>query len=198
MNLPDKFQFKFFTDNDIYTVVKKGNEYLVTWSHGSAGSCTYSAEIIQRNIEKGNWIIQQEANGVDAEGNPLNFTVEDLKPFMRVVLRNNNRYIVCPSHNGKEVHLVSNNNLVGHNDAYFDANAVGKTTTNFEIVKVYAQPQYWEMLDVYEGGPLLWKATPKEESKEHDKDPFKERIEYFETNLKALSDELVALKAEAN
>lgn len=193
MKLPEKFQFKHFKSDDLYTATKSGEEYLVTWKHGTEGSVRYVTSSAYDNVANKYWIIQQ-TNGVDAEGNPLNFTVEDLKPFMRAQTRCGRLYVVCPGTGEDAFHLVRE---TGHNRAYFDAAAVDGYTDS-EITAVYAQPAYWDMLDPCTSGPLLWKATPKEENKEQDKNPFKERLEYFETSLKAISEEFAVFKAEAS
>lgn len=161
-------KFKFSTGSSIVYTAIIGTEdiVLVEW-YNRASNLTYYGNSFAETFTRYDWKIidvltPAETNGVDGNDNPLNFTVDMLKPFMRCVMDNGDIYIVTPSvQNSYEVNMVDkDNNWIGR----FEKPNPGC----MGIVEVYDLPDYnYKMLIHKEKGPLLWKrGNPKAEAKE--------------------------------
>ena len=107
---------------------------------------------------------EPEANGVDAEGNPLNFTEDMLKPFQRVELRDRSG-----------IHIVAHNVQSGYDTKWalihkhgwntFSTNRENRGSTEpspFDVVAVYEAPGLnYELFDFDVKGKLVWTADTK-------------------------------------
>lgn len=123
-------------------------------------------------------------NGVDAEGNPLNFTVDDLKPFMRAVSKSEGSWIVGPDvQEGSQCFIRIGDWLPF---SYFD------DSDEWTIVEVYAAPEFnGRLLDVAENGKLIWKRTPPKCAQQLAQE---KAIEELEAAIKLSQDKLAQLK----
>lgn len=190
--------------------------YVLTLQEGGMYSCVstkddkYSFGPYNLNTVEG-WLnggvftmtedLSNNSNGVDADGNPTkNFTKENLKPFMRVVLENGYEYIVVPN---KEYGVVGSNPDTGWmHMALTDKEAEDAVISSEWLIKyVYDAPYYAaDMLEVSCFGELLWQRNEVEVEVEVANqlavNPFQDRIDYFEVSIQALRDELEALKED--
>lgn len=188
--------------------------YVLTLQEGGMYSCVstkddkYSFGPYNLNTVEG-WLngkvftivedLSDESNGTDADDKPKNFSKEDLKPFMRVVLENGYEYIVVPD--GDDLVGATVNgwmNLI-FTEAEADSRDVGY---DWLVSEVYASPSSSpiDMLDEACRGELLWKRRETKEEEDVANqlavNPFQERIDYFEVSIQALQDELEALKQD--
>ena len=98
-------------------------------------------------------------NGVDADGKPMLFAVEDLKPFQRVVTRSATLAVVTESLDGDTTISFGNGTweLARLTDDCKEMNGNG-------IWRVYAAPSPAFSLDLIEYGPLIFESTASPEA----------------------------------
>lgn len=163
------------------------NFYKISWQkedgHVTSGSARHYCTSVEDFIKNGYWVMET-TNGVDAEGNPLNFTKADLKPFMRVVLRDGTTYIVVENHSDK---FFAREN--GYSYSKPNENLLGAYTAN-DVVKVYDYPpQHNHILISLCKGKLLWKRVEAPVKTEQEI-----AIEALEKSIKDSQDKLIELK----
>jgi hypothetical protein len=160
MELPNKFKFTVPMCNDqpnFYEAEKIDNKWWnVSWKSNNIENRTRFSNIeIERLFESGDWVmILEKCNGVDKDGNDLNFSIHDLKPFQRFKTKNGEMWIVAPHSFGMYQSFG-----IRHDESWTpftilpDINAL-----DFNAVEVYAVPnQSHKMLDPNSYGDLIWK-----------------------------------------
>jgi len=91
-------------------------------------------------------------NGVDADGNPLYFKDEDLKPFQRAVLRDGRTVIVSVDGGGTLAFTYESR-------TWSKAAIVAVNDSKYDVMEVYEPPfSPGRALNFTEKGKLLWKA----------------------------------------
>ena len=126
-------------------------------------------------------------NGTDAKGNPLNFTEDDLKPFMRVVIKTGESFITVSKDNVMRLLTpYSVHGFIGPN--WLTPRENDHAHGEYEITEVYAEPDcISEMLDVTKHGKLIWKRNPQKTAKQI-------AVEELETSIEASKAKLAELK----
>lgn len=190
--LPDKFKFiscgsKFFAERKSYgyqvTSCNTGNAYKYTYDDSPY---TSRMEEMESNISKGRWVIM-ETNGVDKDGNPKAFTVDDIKVGMRVKTANGEMYIAMPNvqHDGT-LALVDMTGWISCKLA--DAGSA----SDYNVVEVYDVPNAnYKLLNLDKHGDLLWKYVEQKQPTE-----FEKRLAYFQTHIDAVKENLASLERE--
>lgn len=125
-----------------------------------------------------------KVNGVDGKDNPLNFTKEMVKPFMRLKMKNGNQYIAVPC-NKRGINLVRENE--NHMPVDFERSDAWKITHVFDAPFLSHQALVPSL-----AGELLWK---RQENVQAD-NKFAERIAFFQTHIDAVKENLASLEAE--
>lgn len=97
-----------------------------------------------------------QPNGVDGDGNPIEFTVADLKPFQRVVMKNGETGVVAYEQYGNLCICFTGREYKTYNEAYFAHDC--KHHVPFVITEVYAPPHVNRAMDYKERGSLVFKA----------------------------------------
>jgi hypothetical protein len=113
--LPEKFNFKIYYDKRVFTAKLKDDGYTITWDNTDPSdtytSAVYTVSSTKRIVNQGDWMIINEdkvsqCNGIDADGNQFNFTVDMLELCQVVQTRDSRMYLVVPN-DKDEVALVS-------------------------------------------------------------------------------------------
>jgi hypothetical protein len=110
------------------------------------------------------FVLVPAANGVDANGNVTNFTVDDLKPFMRAKMKNGETAIVSVDEDG-----VTALTFPGSMWTQARFSAEGCSGTGYYIVEVFGSTASNRAVDFSSKGKLLWRATDVEAIAEADK-----------------------------
>lgn len=193
MNVFDKFEF---VEGGMPYVVTKGTS-VYTASYANGGACSYP---INDNPE--NWIhqmikkhLKEPANGVNAEGQPLDFTNAMMKPFMRVIRREGTVGIAISSPQDGLVIVGKFQNGCSWTSGQDYLNTL---ETYSDIMAVYEAPSNpGHLINKELKGDLIWKRvekTAEQLAQEAAKAARDVLIEEAEKALKSAQDKLAALK----
>lgn len=189
--LPEEFDFVLCDELDFeYHVKRVGEDYAVTWPDCYT-PVNHSVWTVSERLVQGKWLMKeipvQEPNGFDAEGNPLNFTEDDLQLFQRVELENGQVCVVAPncytdvSGNRAKFALVQK-------DFWVPWDLSGKDTP--APIAVYSAPIFnLSMLNPKVFGNLIWTSKDYENNK---------RKKELEDTITAKQREVEALMSELN
>lgn len=216
--LPSFFTFKCASGvYDMHHV--RGDKYICTGSGKKPLNKEYwnwKEHQIIRNLSSGDWkIIEQNkeeamANGVDKDGNPMNFTKDMLKPFMRVVTKSEGNWMVVPNAYSEGELCVSRFNFKGGyggwNHFYTPDSEEAKEDVRsympYAVVAIYAAPNNNnQVLNVEDLGELIWEYKSPEDLAANEalkvrKAYLQKQLEEVEENLASLKEELAALKGD--
>lgn len=132
------------TDQRNYGAVTTGAEYTVMEVHGKKMLLNAHKDFLYPFCD---FELASTPNGVDAYGESISFTLADLKPFQRVVLRNAHHGIITSSENGTLAVTFADSSWT---QAELEDNDWG-------IVEVYAPPaNHWQGLNVKAHGALVF------------------------------------------
>lgn len=132
-------------------------------------------------------------NGVDKNGNPLHFTGDMLKPFMRVKLKNGTTYIAVPYERDGGMALALSTGWT----RFRTPDSEDVINANFVATEIYAHPDLaWTMFETEYTGELIWKYKEPEEVKEPSE--FDKRLAYLQTHIDAVKENLESLQGEYN
>lgn len=152
MELPEKFILK--DEDDVWLTTLVDGEYYYEHTVSKYSYGPYSKDKIIAWVAGGNFTIEpiEETNGTDAEGKPLHFTKDMLKPFMRVT-----------AEIGGEIELTETFEyiVVEHNGEKILARNGGWCKIDYpevRILEVYHSPDHSEVLNPSVKGSLIWKA----------------------------------------
>lgn len=140
-------------------------------------------------------------NGVDADGNPKNFTVADLKPFQRVVTKAGGMFIAAPDAlavdpSSAELILVEQFGWINFHTPDNEKSKRDETVEKFAAVAVYDLPECnSDLLNLVIAGKLIWEYKEQVEEPTMD-DMFATRLAYFKTHIDAVEENLTSLKRE--
>jgi hypothetical protein len=192
MNIPNKFEF-YNSKGDSCTAVKQDPDCYKVHNTAASATTLVTQSIVKRCVKDGVWKIKHY-NGVDSEGKPLNFTVEDLKPFMRVTVRNGTEYIVVPCKK-YGVHGVREGDL--HNNLYFDPVELWHSA-EYTVDAVYEAPnEAFYMLNPQVKGALIWKRQEHHPSEQLlINENIQKRLDFFSTHIEAVKENLESLQRE--
>lgn len=142
--------------SSIYTATPVSDRFDISWEGEDFKSAlNYSSKIVKDNLANGSWVLYQEpvkCNGVDGEGNPLEFSENLLKPFMRAVTRNGNEYLVAKLND--KVFIVR--------EEGWCSLRIGEMSSEFgyDIISIYNPPTcYINILKLSVRGELVWKSN---------------------------------------
>lgn len=201
MSLPDKFIMR--SGNDLAWEMEKQPDGLYSCvymedRYGLAGKSLgpYTESEVERMVFDAKYTIEEiptpPCNGQDSDGNPLNYTVDDLQLFQRVVLKNGDVTIVAPGNRNRD-HRVD---LVYSNNTWTMAEFDDEDCPEYCIAEVYDKPDSnGMMLNPNQKGKLLWKRTEKV-VKTEEQAAFKQRQEYFFTQISVVEEKLTSLKQD--
>lgn len=185
--LPDEFDFVSKLTGSDYHAKRSGEGYAISWK-GTFGAYRSLKDVCEFLI-KDYYIVdkESEANGFDAEGNPLNFTEDDLQLFQRVELENGKMHVVAPNVQTEGVYSGAKHALVTEVGwDMWDAN----NKNGFAPVAVYAAPSSNKcLLNPLEKGTLIWTSKDYENNK---------RKKELEDTITAKQREVEALMSELN
>jgi hypothetical protein len=161
MKEPQMGSFTFVSYSAVYAAVLKGNEYEITWKDADAGHSPEVCSVEDANycLKQGYWTLLSriKPNGVNKEGDPLQFNIEDLKINQRVMLRNGGIYIVAV---GEQLifDMGTQGKLVGVSQDGW--NRLIMDNGNYSIVTVYAPPENnYELFKHKCLGELIWASA---------------------------------------
>lgn len=200
MKIPDKFIMSNSNGSLEWVFEKMGGEYICT-VHYNRNSPTnkgavfgpYTERRVEEFIYNDGFSVKEDLtdyNGVDGEGNPINFSESNLKLLQRCVFANGDEVIVTQI--GEVVA-----GTYAKDDTWCGVQLENVHDSKFNLVKVYDAPMSpWMMLNPEYKGKLVWERTfPKEDcSKEHS--ALQKRVEFFQTHIDAVQENLESLKAE--
>jgi hypothetical protein len=165
----------------VYTCTKYGDDWQYDYVSGELSQAINLFENgVWKIVEKETELVEQQvANGVDANNKPLNFTIDDLQPFDRVITDSGTYIVVL---DGDRCVLVGVGGWLDEDVFLYD------TCHYFSPLEVYSKPTYYvDYFDYNLQGRLRWKRVDPE---------FVKRISYLEEKIKAVADELHTLQNE--
>lgn len=147
--------FKFKSGTYIYSATKEADDQWRIrntesgWESSGLYREAYFKEYRYHIIDE-----PEQFNGIDAEGNPLDFTDEDFQPFQRALLRNGDIKMVTLDQKG--------NKLLVSADGMWQMARVepGFGEGKFDVMEVYSPPRYSHLTAIVEEhGKVVWKRT---------------------------------------
>jgi len=205
--LPEKFIMKSEDTSWLTTLV--GDAYYCEATISKFHSGPYTEERLTKIIKECGYTIEpiEEANGVDGEGKPFNFTKEMLRPFMRVKTKNGSMWAVIPNvqDNVDDTLVLSS----GNGWECFGTDFEEDYEKPYEAIEVYECPtSNYEMVDISKVGELIWKAyatggvisegfaeeIPNVENNVLQESNFEQRLKHIEDTLAAVNSKIANLQ----
>lgn len=189
-NLPDEFVIRCIATKEKYKFVKTSAGFDVIFENGRVSPNLYSNELAEKLVKNSMYEIVEKrlANGVDADGNPMHFTKDMLKPFMRVETANGDMWIPAPN-----VQCPTDGLVLAKPNGWLRLSDIEgeETLDEFRAKAVYDAPKVnGHLLNLNFKGKLIWQAESPERVK------LKEEIKSVEAEIELLKDKLHTLTTE--